>query len=64
MITTIIDDKHKEYNIVTKQYELSAYVIINNNPFRQFSVNMNEVKYHKWLRKYNNWIPDESSVIK
>ena len=64
MITTIIDDKHKEHKIVTQQYQVGTYVIIDNDPAQQFGVNMSEVKYHKGLRKRNNWIPDESSVIK
>lgn len=63
MITTIIDDKHKEHKVVTQQYEVGAYVIIDHNPAKQFGVNMSEVKYHKWLRKHNNWIPDESTVL-
>jgi len=63
MITTIIDDKHKEHKIVTRQYLVGIYVIIDNDPAQQFGVNMSEVKYHKWLRKHNNWIPDESSVL-
>ena len=32
MITTIIDDKHKEHKIVTQQYEVGTYVIIDNDP--------------------------------
>ena len=64
MITTIIDDKHKEHKIVTQQYAAGTYVIINNDPARQFSISVSEVKYHKYIRKHNNWIPDESSVIK
>lgn len=63
MITTIIDDKHKEHKIITQQYEVGTYVCIDNSPLHQFGVNMSEVKYHKWLRTHNNWIPDESSVI-
>ena len=63
MITTIIDDEHKEHEIVTQQYEIGTYVIIDNDPAQQFGVNMSEVKYHKYIRKHNNWIPDESSVL-
>lgn len=63
MITTIIDDKHKEYKVVTQQYQVGTYVIIDNDPAQQFGVQISEVKYHKWLRKHNNWIPDESSVL-
>lgn len=63
MITTIIDDKHKEHKIVTQEYKLYTYVIIDNDPAKQFALEASEVKYHKWLRKCNNWIPDESSVI-
>lgn len=63
MITVIIDENHKEHTIRTKQYQVGTYVIIGNDPAQQFNVNMNEVKYHKKLRKHNNWIPDESSVL-
>ena len=63
MITIVIDDKHKEHKIVTQQYEVGCYIIVDNNPATQCCVQTSEVKYHKWLRKYNNWIPDESSVI-
>lgn len=54
MITTIIDDKHKEHKIVTQQHLIGTYVIIYNAPAQQFFISMTEVEYHKWLRKHNN----------
>ena len=63
MITIIIDDKHKEHKIVTQQYLVGICVIIDNDPAQQFGISMSEVKYHKYIRKRNNWIPDESSVL-
>lgn len=63
MTTTIIDDKHKEHKIVTQQYEIGTYVIIDHDPAQQFGVNMSEIKYHKHIRKCNNWIPAESTVL-
>lgn len=63
MITTIIDDKHKEHKIVTRQYQVGTYVIIDNDPAKQFGISMSEIKYHKYIRKRNNWIPDESTVL-
>lgn len=64
MITTIIDDKDKKkHKIVTQQYQVGTYVIVDHDPAQQFGVNMSEVKYHKHIRKHNNWIPDESSVL-
>ena len=63
MITTIIDNEHKEHKIVTQQYQVGTYVIIDNDPAQQFGVNTSEVKYHKLLRKRYNWIPDESTIL-
>ena len=63
MITTTIDDKHKEHKIVTQQYQVGTYVIIYHDPAQQFGVSVSEVKFHKHIRKHNNWIPSESTVL-
>lgn len=63
MITTIIDDKHKEHKIVTQQYKVGTYVIIDNDPGLQFATNTSEIEFHKLIRERYNFDPDESSVL-
>lgn len=63
MITTIIDENNKEHTITTQQYEVGLYVIVDNDPAQQFSLNATEEEYHKWLRENNNFNPNKSSTF-
>lgn len=50
MFTKIKNKEGKELNVVTKQYEIGLYIIINNNPALQGSSLLKEEAYHKRLR--------------
>lgn len=62
MITTIIDD-NEEHEIVTQQYEVGLYVIIDHDPTQQFCLDVEEKKYHKKLREEYNYNPDKSNIL-
>lgn len=63
MITTIIDDKHKEHKIVTQQYEVGTYVIVDNDPTQQIGVNISEIEFHKLIREHYDFNFDKSTVL-
>lgn len=63
MITTIIDDKHKEHKIVTQQYQIGTYVIIDNDPAQQFSTNASEIEFHKLIRERYKFNLNESTAL-
>jgi hypothetical protein len=50
MFTKILTKEGEELNFVTQQYSVGTYVIINNDPSKQFGVDMKEDEYHKKLR--------------
>jgi len=50
MFTKIKTKEGKEFSIVTQQYVVGTYVIINNNPALQFGVKIPEEKYHLKIR--------------
>lgn len=50
MYTKILTKEGKELNVVTQQYSVGTYVIINNDPSMQFGVDKKEDEYHKKLR--------------
>jgi hypothetical protein len=50
MFTKILTKDGKELNVVTQQYLVGTYVIINNDPSMQYGVDKKEYEYHKKLR--------------
>lgn len=63
MITVIIDNDNKEHTVVTQQYEVSLYVIVDSNPSLQFTSKHKEDKFHELLRKANKYNIDKSSIL-
>ena len=63
MITVIIGDDNKEHTIVTQQYEVGLYVIVDNDPSQQGGSDIEEKEYHKMLRENYKFIPDKSSKL-
>lgn len=63
MITTIIGDDGYEHSVVTQQYQVGLYVIIDSDPSQQGGVDMEEKEYHEMLRKEYKFIPEKSSVL-
>ena len=52
MITVIKNKEDEEISFTTQQYEVGLYLIINNNPAKQYSLNVHDEKeWHKSLRK-------------
>lgn len=54
MITTIIGDDGYEHSVVTQQYQVGLYVIIDSNPSQQGGVDMEEKNITKCLEKNIN----------
>lgn len=50
MITKIKHPNGVVDNIITQQYEIGLYGIINNDPARQFAIDIKESTYHIKLR--------------
>lgn len=51
MFTKIYNNKtNKEISIVTQQYEIGTYIIINNDPMLQGTTILKEEQYHKKIR--------------
>jgi hypothetical protein len=50
MYTTIVTNEGQEIKVVSQQYEVGLYVILNNDPANQFGVNKKEDLYHKDIR--------------
>lgn len=63
MITTIIGDDGNEHSVVTQQYEIGLYVIVDSDPSQQGCVYTEEKEYHKMLRMAYKFIPEKSSVL-
>lgn len=51
MYTVVQEVDGSKNTIVTKQYEVGTYVIINNDPSLQFNVDKKEEDYHFSIRK-------------
>lgn len=52
MITTILTKENKKVTFTTQQYEVGLYLIINNDPAKQYTLNTHDEKeWHKSLRK-------------
>lgn len=52
MITTILTKENKKVTFTTQQYEVGLYLIINNDPAKQYNLNVHDEKeWHKSLRK-------------
>jgi len=49
--TIIKTSKGETLNFTTQQYQIGTYCIINNDPGKQFGVDMDEVKFHKKLQR-------------
>lgn len=63
MITTFIGDDNKEHKLVTQQYEVGTYCIVDSDPAQQFGAEDDEVTVHKKLREQYKYIPEKSSVL-
>lgn len=63
MVTVIIDDDNKEHTVVTQQYEVGLYVIIDSDLSLQFNFKHKENKFHELLRKANKYNIDKSSKL-
>lgn len=63
MITVIIDDDNEEHEIVTQQYQVGLYVIIDHDPAQQFGLDIEEKEYHRKLREEYNYNSDKSSIL-
>lgn len=51
MITTIIDN-NEEHEIVTQQYQIGLYVIIDHDPAQQFGLDIEEKNIIENLEKH------------
>lgn len=51
MITTFNDMNGDETSIVTQQYEIGTYFIINNDSARQGGSHLDEKEFHEMIRK-------------
>lgn len=63
MITVIIGDYNKEHTIVTQQYQVGLYIIVDSDPAQQGCIDIEEKEYHKMLRENYKFIPDKSSKL-
>lgn len=63
MVTVIIGDHNKEHTIITQQYQVGLYVIINSDSAQQGGSDLEEKEYHKMLRENYKFIPDKSSKL-
>ena len=61
MTTYIVDDK--KHKIVTQQYEIGMYYIVDNDPAKQGGFNCKEIDFHKSLRRTYRYIPEESTNL-
>ena len=52
LYTKIIEKDGSVTTINTEDYVIGTYVIINNDPGKQFCVDMSEKEYHKKMREY------------
>lgn len=51
MYTKFIDSNGIVFDVVTQQYSVGTYIIINSDPASQGVINIPEEKYHIKLRK-------------
>lgn len=63
MVTVIVGDDNKEHTIVTQQYQVGLYVIIDHDPAQQFGLDIEEKEYHRKLREEYNYNLDKSSIL-
>ena len=60
---TYIIDNGVEHEIVTQQYEVGLYVIEDSDPQKQYGLDVEEVEFHKQLRKKYEYNKDKSTVL-
>lgn len=63
MITTFIGDDNKEHNIVTQNYEIGTYFIIDSNPSEQGGSELSEIEIHKKIREKYKFIAEKSTKL-
>lgn len=64
MITVFIDSEdNSKHTLVTQQYEIGTYCIIDSNPQEQFGVEDDETTVHKKFRERFNFIKEESTIL-
>jgi hypothetical protein len=65
MQTTIMV-KEAKYRFITQQYEIGLYVALYRDGVAvpdQMTSKLSEIKFHKKIRKGEEWIPEESTPI-
>lgn len=60
---TYIIDNGVEHKILTEQYEVGLYVIEDDNSAKQYSLDAEEIEFHKELRSKYEYNKDKSSVL-
>lgn len=63
MITVFIGDDGKKHKLVTQQYEMGTYCIVDSDPAQQFGIAAEEPEIHKKVREQYKWIEEESTKL-
>lgn len=63
MITVFIGDDGKKHKLVTQQYEIGTYCIVDSDPAQQLGVESEESQIHKTIRELYKYIEEESTKL-